>query len=69
MRLRPEARPDTETVDRSLTVSSWPCGQVHGADESVIGRLSSNVSPQARQRYSYRGTSDSLRAAAPGRGF
>ena len=53
---RPEARPPTETVDRSFTVSSWPCGQVHGAEESVIGRLSSNVSPHARQRYSYRGT-------------
>ena len=37
-------------------MSSWPCGHVHGAEESVIGRLSSNVSPHARQRYSYRGT-------------
>jgi len=51
-RLRPEARPDTETAESSFTVSSWPCGQVHGADDSVIGRLSSNVSPQARHRYS-----------------
>ncbi len=49
---RPDARPPTETVDRSFTVSSWPCGHVHGAEDSVIGRLSSNVSPQARQRYS-----------------
>jgi hypothetical protein len=37
-------------------VSSWPCGQAHGAEDSLIGRFSSNVSPQARQRYSYRGT-------------
>ena len=49
---RPEARPLTETVDRSFTVSSCPCGQVHGAEDSAIGRFSSNVSPQARQRYS-----------------
>jgi len=55
-RPRPEERPPTETADSSLTVSSWPCGQVDGADDSVIGRVSSNVSPQARQRYSYRGT-------------
>jgi hypothetical protein len=39
-------------VDSSFTVSSWPFGQLAGADDSLIGRLSSNVSPQARQRYS-----------------
>jgi hypothetical protein len=39
-------------VDSSFTVSSWPCGQLADADDSLIGRLSSNVSPQARQRYS-----------------
>jgi hypothetical protein len=50
------ARPPTATVDSSFTVSSWPCGQAHGSDDSLIGRVSSNVSPQARQRYSYRGT-------------
>jgi hypothetical protein len=49
---RPDARPPTEIVDRSFTVSSCPCGQVQGADDSVIGRVSSNVSPQARHRYS-----------------
>jgi len=49
---RPDASPPTETVDRSFTVSSWPCGQVHGAEDSAMGRFSSNVSPQARQRYS-----------------
>ena len=46
------ARPPTATADSSLTVSSWPCGQVHGAAESLIGRVCSKVSPQARQRYS-----------------
>jgi len=50
------ARPPTEIVESSLTVSSWPSGQVHGADDSLIGRVRSNVSPHARQRYSYRGT-------------
>jgi hypothetical protein len=49
------ARPPTETVESSRTVSSWPCGHEHGADDSLIGRVFSNVSPQARQRYSYRG--------------
>jgi hypothetical protein len=43
-------------VDSSLTVSSWPCGQLHGASDSLIGRVRSKVSPQARHRYSYRGT-------------
>jgi hypothetical protein len=33
-------------------VSSWPCGHGQGADDSAIGRFSSNVSPQARHRYS-----------------
>src|SRR5258708_21071398 len=51
------ARPPTATVDSSFTVSSWPWGQVQGADDSLIGRVRSKVSPQARQRYSYRGTS------------
>jgi hypothetical protein len=50
------ALPPTATVDSSFTVSSCPCGQVQGADDSLIGRVCSNVSPQARQRYSYRGT-------------
>src|ERR1700691_4103074 len=44
-------------VESSRTVSSCPCGQVHGADDSLIGRVRSKVSPQARQRYSYLGTS------------
>ena len=46
------ARPPTETVESSRTVSSCPCGQVHGADDSLIGRVRSKVSPQARHRYS-----------------
>jgi hypothetical protein len=43
-------RPVTATVDRSLTVSGWPAGHFAGAEDSAIGRLSSKVSPQARQR-------------------
>jgi hypothetical protein len=35
-----------------LTVSWGPDGHGAGADDSLIGRDSSNVSPQARQRYS-----------------
>jgi hypothetical protein len=45
-------RPPTATVDSSFTVSSWPSGQAHGAEDSRIGRVTSNVEPQARQRYS-----------------
>jgi hypothetical protein len=46
------AVPVTATVDSSLTVSSCPAGQGAGADDSLIGRDISKVSPQARQRYS-----------------
>jgi len=46
------AVPPTDTADSSFTVSSWPSGHVHGADDSLIGRLRSNVSPQVRHRYS-----------------
>src|SRR5579875_599059 len=52
----PAARPPTATVESSFTVSSCPCGQLHGADDSLIGLTTSNVAPQARQRYSYLGT-------------
>ena len=45
-------RPPTETADSSFTVSSWPLGQVQGAEDSLIGRVTSNVEPQARQRNS-----------------
>jgi hypothetical protein len=44
-----------EIVDNSFTVSSCPAGHVLRAPDSLIGRLISKVSPQARQRYSYRG--------------
>jgi len=42
-------------VVSSFTVSSCPWGQAAGADDSLIGRLTSKVSPQARQRNSYLG--------------
>lgn len=42
----------TATVDRSFTVSSCPAGHDAGAADWAMGRLSSNVSPQVRQRYS-----------------
>lgn len=44
--------PPTATVDSSFTVSSWPAGQLAGSAERAIGRLTSKVSPQLRQRYS-----------------
>lgn len=47
-----DAVPPTATVDSSFTVSSWPAGQSAEAEDSAMGRLSSNVSPQVRQRYS-----------------
>ncbi len=46
------AEPPTATVDSSFTVSACPAGHWAGAADSDIGRLSSNVSPQLRQRYS-----------------
>jgi hypothetical protein len=46
------ADPPTATVDSSLTVSSWPPGQAVFTFASLIGRCTSKVSPQARQRYS-----------------
>jgi hypothetical protein len=48
----PAEDPVTATVDSSLTVSSWPAGQAAGADDWLIGRDSSKLSPQARHRYS-----------------
>src|SRR5690606_38362196 len=50
------ARPPTATSGISLTVSAWPAGQVAGLPAPAIGRRSSNVSPQVRQRKSYSGT-------------
>ena len=40
------------TVDSSFTVSACPSGHEAGAEDSAMGRLSSKVVPQARQRYS-----------------
>jgi hypothetical protein len=48
----PEARPPTATVVRSLTVSSWPAGQVAGSLAALIARLTSNVEPHSRHRKS-----------------
>lgn len=59
--MKPPPRPVTATVESSLTVSAWPCGQLAGSPDSVIGRLTSKVSPQARQRNSYRGMPDRVR--------
>jgi len=52
------------TVDSSFTVSSWPAGQAVASLAAAIGRFTSKVSPQARQRYSYRGTSVLRRVGA-----
>jgi hypothetical protein len=40
------------TVDSSFTVSACPCGQSAGSLAALIGRSTSNVSPQDRQRNS-----------------
>jgi hypothetical protein len=45
------ARPVIAMVVSSLTVSSCPTGQVAGADDSLIGRDSSNCSAQSRHLY------------------
>src|SRR5690606_33525842 len=49
------ARPASATVDSSLTVSSCPHGHTAGSLAALIGRSTSKVSPQVRQRNSYRG--------------
>ncbi|GAA1645521.1 hypothetical protein GCM10009733_048310 [Nonomuraea maheshkhaliensis] len=46
------APPVMATVDSSLTVSPWPSGHVAGSSEADMGRDTSNVEPQARQRKS-----------------
>lgn len=48
----PDAVPVTATVESSFTVSSWPCGQTAGAFAWDMGRRSSKVAPQERQRKS-----------------
>ena len=37
-------------------MSSWPSGQAAGSADALIGRVSTNVDPQARHRNSYWGT-------------
>lgn len=44
--------PPTATAESSLTVSACPAGQSAGAEESAMGRLTSKVSSQVRQRNS-----------------
>ena len=46
-----------ETMDSSLTVSSWPAGQLAGSLAALIGRLTSKIDwppsrEQSRQRNS-----------------
>jgi hypothetical protein len=48
----PPGAPVSATVDSSFTVSAWPAGQGAGSDASAIGRATSNVLAQSRQRYS-----------------
>ena len=43
------------------TAPSWPSGQSAGALASAMGRRSSKVESQVRQRYSYSGIADSIR--------
>lgn len=45
-------RPPTATVVSSLTVSSCPAGQSAGAPDSLMGRVTSKVSPHWRHRKS-----------------
>jgi hypothetical protein len=42
----------TPTTDSNFTVSEWPSGQSAGSEDALIGRLTSNVEPQALQRNS-----------------
>lgn len=44
--------PPTATAESSLTVSACPAGQSAGAEDSAMGRLTSKVSSQVRQRNS-----------------
>lgn len=44
--------PVDANTDSNLTVSAWPSGHTAGASEALIGRFSSNVAPQLRQRNS-----------------
>ena len=54
----PDADTDADTApveantDSSRMAPSWPSGQDAGAFASLIGRRTSNVDAQVRQRYS-----------------
>jgi hypothetical protein len=62
----PAPRPVSATVDSNRTVSSCPAGHGVGAVASLIGRCCSNVAPQLRHRYSYRGIFLGYRVRSPG---
>jgi hypothetical protein len=57
--------PVTATVRSSRTVSVCPLGQGAGSSRAVIERLISKVSPQERQRTSYRGMPTSCMTPRP----
>jgi hypothetical protein len=52
VRARPEAEPDSATVESSRTVSSFPHGQVAPSREALIGLSTSKVALHSRQRNS-----------------
>jgi hypothetical protein len=47
-----EAAPVEANTDSSRMAPSWPSGHDAGAFASLIGRRTSNVDAQVRQRYS-----------------
>ena len=47
-----DAAPVEANTDSSRRAPSWPSGQDAGAFASLIGRRTSNVDAQVRQRYS-----------------
>ena len=47
-----DATPVAAKTDSRRIAPSWPSGHDAGADASLIGRRSSNVDSQVRQRYS-----------------
>ena len=47
-----DAAPVEANTDNSRMAPSWPSGQDAGAFASLIGRRTSNVDAQVRQRYS-----------------
>lgn len=50
----PPTAPTDANTFISFTVSVWPLGQAAGSDAAAIGRSTSNVVSQVRQRKSYR---------------